>query len=205
MSAPNPLTQPNQPATPPTGTHSQVTTDQISQQSKSPSRETAQPPRTSPQEVVTKSCETPVEPIKNNHQVKTTVRPPSSIKKKSQWGNVKSQPKPAPQSHNFPGSCIASEVEVKPESDWTLVERRHSPQKQETPSPSPEPETKCGGSRPKQSVRKPEFMNCDKSGGRPAKCSEEMIVDNLTIEHIANHCSVCFTSHGINCQIETKL
>ena len=37
------------------------------------------------------------------------------------------------------------------------------------------------------------------------KCSEENIVDNLTIEHIANHCSACFVLHEIDCKIETKL
>ena len=47
-------------------------------------------------------------------------------------------------------------------------------------------------------------MNCNKLGGL-AKFSEETIVDNLTIEHIANHCSVHFALHGIDCEIETKL
>ena len=46
-------------------------------------------------------------------------------------------------------------------------------------------------------------MNCDKLGGL-AECSEENIVDDLTIEHIVNHCSVCFALHGIDCKIETK-
>ena len=142
MLAPDPLTQPNQPATPPTGTHSQVTTNQVGQQSESPSQEATQPPRTSPQPVITKSCKTPVKPIKNNHQGKTRVGPPSSIKKKLQWGNVKSQPKPAPQSHNLPGSHIIGKVKVKPEPNWMLVERRQSPRKPEAPSPSPEPRTK---------------------------------------------------------------
>ena len=63
----NALIQPDQPAMPPTGTCSQVTTNQISQQSESPSRETAQLPRTSPQPVITKSCKTPVKPVENNH------------------------------------------------------------------------------------------------------------------------------------------
>ena len=48
-------------------------------------------------------------------------------------------------------------------------------------------------------------MNCDKLGGRPAKCSEETIVNHLTIKHIVNHCSVHFTLHRIDCEIETKL
>ena len=47
-------------------------------------------------------------------------------------------------------------------------------------------------------------MNCNKLGG-PAKCSEETIVDGLTIKHIANHCSAHFALHGIDCEIETKL
>ena len=46
-------------------------------------------------------------------------------------------------------------------------------------------------------------MNHDKLGG-PAECSEENIVNNLTIKHIADHCSVHFASHGIHCKIETK-
>ena len=47
-------------------------------------------------------------------------------------------------------------------------------------------------------------MNHNKSGG-PAECSEETIVDNLTIEHIANHCGVHFALNGTDCKIETKL
>ena len=46
-------------------------------------------------------------------------------------------------------------------------------------------------------------MHCNKPGG-PAKCSEENIVDNLTIEHVANHCSAHFALRGINCKIETE-
>ena len=44
----------------------------------------------------------------------------------------------------------------------------------------------------------------DESGGL-AECSEETIVDDLTIEHIAKHCSVHFASHGIDCEIETEV
>ena len=186
------MTQPNQPTTPPTGTHSQVTTNQISQRSESPLRETTHPSRTSPQPAITKSHKTPVKPVENDHQVKTAVGPPSSIEKKLRWGNVQPQPKPA-QSHNFPGSRIISKVKMKPEPDWTSVERKQNPQKREAPSPSPEPKTKCSRSRPKRSSRKPEIMNCGKLGAL-AKCSEETIVDNLTIKHIANHCSMHFAS-----------
>ena len=46
-------------------------------------------------------------------------------------------------------------------------------------------------------------MNYDKSGGL-AECSEENIVNNLTIKHIADHCSVHFASCEIDCKIETK-
>ena len=54
-------------------------------------------------------------------------------------------------------------------------------------------------------MKKPELMNCDKLGGGLAECSEETIVDDLTIEHLAKHCSVCLASHGIDCEIETEL
>ena len=47
-------------------------------------------------------------------------------------------------------------------------------------------------------------MNCNKLGGL-AECSEENVVNNLTIKHIANHCSAHFALHGIDCEIETKL
>ena len=47
-------------------------------------------------------------------------------------------------------------------------------------------------------------MNCDKLGGL-AECSEENLVDNLTIEHITNQCCACFASHRIDCEIETEL
>ena len=114
-------------------------------------------------------------------------------------------PKPAPQTCNFPGSCIVCKVKMKPEADWMLVERRQNPQKREAPSPSPEPETKCSRSRPKKNSRKPEITNHDKSAGGPAECSEETVVNDLAIEHTANHCSMHFASHGIDCKVETKL
>ena len=47
-------------------------------------------------------------------------------------------------------------------------------------------------------------MNCNRLGGL-AKCSEENLVDNLTIEHIANQCCVSFASHRVDCEIETEL
>ena len=37
------------------------------------------------------------------------------------------------------------------------------------------------------------------------ECSEENIVNDLTIEHITDHCSVGFAPHGIDCKIETEL
>ena len=93
---------------------------------------------------------------------------------------------------------------MKPEGDCTSVERRQNPCEHEAPSPSPEPEIKCGRSCPTQNSKKPEIVNCNKLGGL-AGCSDENFINNLTIEHVANHCSVHFASHGIDCEIETKL
>ena len=142
MPAPNPLTQPNQPAMPPTRTHSQVT----NQRSKSPSQESMPSSGVSPQSVINK---TPAKFTENNHQVETKDGPPSSIKKKLQWGNAEPSTKSTLQSCNQPGSCIVSKVNMKPEGDWTLVNRRQNPRKLKAPSPSPEPETECGGNCPK--------------------------------------------------------
>ena len=47
-------------------------------------------------------------------------------------------------------------------------------------------------------------MNCDKPG-RSDKCSELNLIENSTIDHVANHCSTCIASCGINCEIETEL
>ena len=69
MSASDPLTQPNQPTTPPTRTCCQVTTDHINQQSESPSQETTLSSRMSLQPAITKSDKTPTEPIENHRAV----------------------------------------------------------------------------------------------------------------------------------------
>ena len=47
-------------------------------------------------------------------------------------------------------------------------------------------------------------MNYEKWGGL-ADCSEEYVVDDMTIKHIANRCSVYFAAYGIDCEIETEL
>ena len=97
-----------------------------------------------------------------------------------------------------------NKVKMKPEGDWTSVERRQNPRECKAPLPSPEPETKCSRDCPKQNSKKPEIMNCDKPGGL-AKCSEENFINDLTIEHVSNHCSAHFVTHGINCKIGTEL
>ena len=53
-------------------------------------------------------------------------------------------------------------------------------------------------------MKKREIMNHDKLGGL-AKCPEESPTDNLTAEHIANQCCVCFVSRRIDCETETGL
>ena len=93
---------------------------------------------------------------------------------------------------------------MKSEEDWNAVERRLTACERKAPSPSPEPETECGRNHLQQNVKKCQIMNCDKLGGL-AKCSEENLVDNPTIEHIANHCCVHCASHRIDCEIEAEL
>ena len=97
MSAPNPLTQPNQSTTPPTRTCSQVT----GQQSESPSRELTISPRASPQSITNV---TPTRTTENDHQAETTAGPPSSLKKKLRWGDGSAQLKSPPPPDNGPGS-----------------------------------------------------------------------------------------------------
>ena len=53
-------------------------------------------------------------------------------------------------------------------------------------------------------MKKCKTLNCNKVGGL-AECSEENPVNNMTIKLIANHCCVHVASHGVDCEIETKL
>ena len=78
------------------------------------------------------------------------------------------------------------------------MSRERSPCEHEAPPSLPTSETECSRSR------KREVMNCNKLGGL-AKCSEENPVDDLTIEHIANQCCVCFASSRIACETEAEL
>ena len=86
MLAPNPLTQPNQPTTPPTRTYSQVTA--VNQQSESPSREATRLPTAGPQPLTARSHETPARSVASNRQIETTVGPPSSVKKETAMGKL---------------------------------------------------------------------------------------------------------------------
>ena len=83
------------------------------------------------------------------------------------------------------------------------MDRKQSSCEREAPLPLPTPKTECR-SCPHQSAKKRRIMNCNRLGGL-AKCSEENLVDNLTIEHIANQCCVSFASHRVDCEIKTKL
>ena len=47
-------------------------------------------------------------------------------------------------------------------------------------------------------------MKYDKLGGL-AEQSEESLVDNLTIKHIANQCCAHFVSYRIDCEVEANL
>ena len=126
------------------------------------------------------------------------------MKKKSRWGNSEPQAKQVPKPCSLPGSHVTNQVKMKPEEDWKAVERRQNSREREAPSPSPEPKTKCGRNCPKRNSKKPKIMKCGKPGGS-AECSEENLVNDLTIKHIANHCGMHFAAHGIDCEIETEL
>ena len=204
MLASDPMIQPNQPTTPPTRTYSQATSEHVNRHSESPSQELAATPRASQQPTDTKSSHSPTQSPKDIHRPQSRIGPPSSIKKQLRWGNSAPQIKVAPKPINLPGSRVMNEVEMKPENDWKTVERKQTARKRDAPSPSPECKTECDRSRPKRSIKEPDRLNCEKWGG-PADCSEENIVDDTTIEHIANHCSVHFAAYGIDCEIETEL
>ena len=135
---PNPLTQPNQSIMPSTRTHSQaMMSEQIKQQSESPSQGLRCSPRASQQPIVKKSNHLPAEPGQTLNQPKSRTGPPSSAKKKLQLGDSKAQPKQVSQSHDHPGSCVMNKVKIKPEEDWNIVDGRQSPCKREAPPPSP--------------------------------------------------------------------
>ena len=123
MLVPNPSTQPDQPTVPPTRKHSQVTSEQINQHSKSPSQELRHSPRASPQPNIKKGNCLPAKATKTQSQPKLRFRPPSSVKKKSQWGDSKPEPEQASQSHNHPGSCVMNKVKAKSEEEWKAASR----------------------------------------------------------------------------------
>ena len=124
MPVPNPLTQPNQSAMPLARTHSQVTSEQIKQQSESSSQELGHPPRASQQPIVKKSNHSPAETTETQNQPKFRIGPLMSAKKKPQWGDPKAQPKQLSQSHDCPGSCVMNKVKIKTEGEWNVVDKR---------------------------------------------------------------------------------
>ena len=204
MLVPNPLTQPNQSTVLPTRTQSQVTSEQIKQQSESPSQELRCSPRASQQPAVKTGNHSPTEATETQNQSKSRTELLSGAKKKLQWGDSKAQPKQLSQSCDWPGCCIVNKVKIKPEGEWNAVERKQSPCKREAPLSSPTAKTKHSRSRgPQQNVKKHEITSCNKLGGL-AECSEEKLVDKLTTKHIANQCCICFASHRIDCEMETK-
>ena len=82
--------------------------------------------------------------------------------------------------------------------DDPLVKAKHLHHLQHPPA-----KTEHSRSCPQQNAKKREIVNCNKLGG-PAECSEENLVDDPTIEHIANQCCVHFASWGIDCQMKTE-
>ena len=142
---------------------------------------------------------------------------------KSVWKSTKlkttswAQPKTLPQQtenisktqETIPTSKVRNEVIVKPtESEWIKVEKRTTKPKQTDKTTTQE----STNERPKRKTRKPERLNYDALGGNMASkdinketsnaVSEEPVVDNLTIEHIANQCSVYLSSFGMECEMD---
>ena len=144
------MTQPNQSTMPPTRPCSQVTSEQIKQQSKSWSQELRRSARAS-QEPINHS---PVETANNQNQFESGIGPPSSAKKKLQLGDSKAQPEQVSQSHDCPGSCVMNKVKIKPEEEWNVLDRRQSPCKHKAPPPSPAPKTEHSRSCPRQDTKK---------------------------------------------------
>ena len=133
--------------------------------------------------------------------------------KTTSWAQPRTLPKPAETTpdnqNNIPTSKVRNEVIVKPtESEWTTVEKRSNKFKQTDDNTTQESTSQ----RPKRKTRQPERLNYDTLGGNMVSkdineettniVSEEPLVDNLTIEHIANQCSVYLSSFGMECEMD---
>ena len=130
-----------------------------------------------------------------------------SIRKKLSWNEPSTKGKSV--GIEQPGSRVRNEVVLKPDQGWTEVKRDKSPRKRVATTEPTIERTEYAKGRPRRGTKKPEVMNYDKLGGLAERSEEdirdERLVDDVTIEHIANQCSVYFASYGIDCEIETEL
>ena len=148
--------------------------------------------------------QTQITPMNKLTPQRKQTAPLSDVRKRLAWGDATTENRTnAPKNLNQPGSRVSNEVVMKPAEQWKVVNRERSPRKREAPAESASEKTEYARNRPKRDSKPRDFLKYDKLGGL-AEQSEESLVDNMTIEHIANQCCVHFASCGIDCEVEAN-
>ena len=125
------------------------------------------------------------------------------------YGESTSPPKITTSNLQLPSQIISEELATK--NMWTKVEQTKQPIKSQQVESTPVcTNSESSHGRSKQIQKPPDVLNYNKLGGNLASTTEllqteEPLVDNLTIQHIANQCSVYSASDGIDCKVDFDL